>query len=553
MKPRLKVIINIVSLMALAFVCLYIAAVYIVRPKLAGLQHINVQQSTSDAINAITYEQNLIKANTLGYSEWDDTYNYMVTHNPEFITDNMGVYMLEDYGINVVIITDTQGKVIYSEYVQQDGNVNQPLSSDILNVFSGHGKFLATSDKSSSAGLLALKSGILAFNAEPVLTSLGSGPYRGTITFGLTFDKATLNLLDKQYKTSMELYSLSSSNLPPDIKAVEAKLNTKSPITGDLSSSMAAGYQLIDDAYGNPSLVIRVTSSRQLFVQAGQNLDIYLVIAGFITLFLSLFNGLTFSRLMHKQDTINLKDEFLSVATHDLRTPLTAIRESSSLAIDMFGKQNADLTEMLNIIHNSSSQLIRLVNNYLDSARLEKGKMPFNFESVAINDVVKETVEELRYLATEKSLNLSYALSDQLPKVHADRDKLKQVFSNLIGNAIKFTDRGGVTINAKVNEGQVIVLVNDTGNSMSSEDQKMIFKRFQQIKSENTKSGSGLGLYITKLLVEKMGGKIWVDSSSKDSGTTVCFSLNISNSVDNVPKSDAEEHPITSQTKILPN
>jgi signal transduction histidine kinase len=548
MKLRLRVIINFVGLMALAFVCLYIAAVYIVRPKLAGLQRVNVQQSTSDAINAINYEQSLIKANTLGYSEWDDTYNYMVTRNPEFITDNMGAYMLEDYGVNVVVITDTQGKIIYSEYVQPDGNVSQPVSSDILNVFSGHGRFLATSDSSSNAGLLALKSGIIAFNAEPILTSVGAGPYRGTVTFVLTLDKATLNQLNEQYKTSMQLYSLSSNNLPPDIKAVKTKLNTKSPVTGVLSNSVATGYQLIDDAYGNPSLVIRVTTSRQLFVQAAQNLDIYLGIAGLITLFLSLFNGITMSKLMREQDTINLKDQFLSVATHDIRTPLTAIRESSSLAIDMFGKQDADLTKMLDIIHNSSAQLIRLVNNYLDSARLENGKMPFNFESVTINDVVKETVEELRYLATEKSLSLNYVLSDQLPKVHADRDKLKQVFSNLIGNAIKFTDHGGVTINAKVNDKRVIISVSDTGNSMSAEDQKMIFNPFQQIKSEDTKSGSGLGLYISKLLIEKMGGKIWVDSTSKDSGTTICFSLNISNLDDNASKSDADKHSITNQT-----
>ena len=118
-------------------------------------------------------------------------------------------------------------------------------------------------------------------------------------------------------------------------------------------------------------------------------------------------------------------------------------------------------------------------------------------------------------------------IQDQLPKAYADQDRVKQIIDNLIGNAIKFTEKGSITVSAEVKNSQIVVSVHDTGRSMSPRDQKTLFKRFQQIRSEDVTNGSGLGLYISKQLVEDMGGKIWVDYSTPEKGTAICFSLKI--------------------------
>lgn len=226
------------------------------------------------------------------------------------------------------------------------------------------------------------------------------------------------------------------------------------------------------------------------------------------------------------------KDEFLSIASHELRTPLTAIRGNSAMINKYYAKDltNPDLKEMINDIHESSVRLIELVNDFLDVSALEQGKMPINPETVNLQDIVTDVVRDLQNLCDEKGIKLvSDPSVNSAPPVLADRQRTKQVIYNLVGNAVKFTEQGSITISTQLDNDFVYTSVTDTGRGMSQENQRLLFRKFQQagnnILTRDTTKGTGLGLYISKLIVEQSGGRIGLKSSEVGKGTTFTFTL----------------------------
>lgn len=228
------------------------------------------------------------------------------------------------------------------------------------------------------------------------------------------------------------------------------------------------------------------------------------------------------------------KDEFLSIASHELRTPLTAIRGNSALFKKLYGSQltNPDMVEMIDDIYLSSVRLIEIVNDFLDVAALEQHKIAMKPEAFAIADVVNEVVHELTNLCNEKGLSLvADASIASMPDAYADRQRIKQVLINLVSNAIKFTETGGITISATSDAQLLHISVKDTGKGMAPERQKLLFHKFQQasenIMTRDTIKGTGLGLYISKQIIELSGGTIALKSSAENEGSDFVFTLPI--------------------------
>jgi len=229
------------------------------------------------------------------------------------------------------------------------------------------------------------------------------------------------------------------------------------------------------------------------------------------------------------------KDEFFAVASHELRTPLTAIRGFTSLILDNFQdqlKENKTMTDMVVNIHQSSIRLIKIVNNFLDASKLEQGKFSFNLQAFALIPVIESVVTDLGLLADQKHIYLKFDNSvGQIPDVYADSEKLKQIIINLVGNAIKFTEKGGVTISLKKEQDYIKVFVKDTGLGVSEEYRQLLFRKFQQagerILTRDAATGSGMGLYISKLLVEAMKGTISIEDTELSEGSTFSFTIPI--------------------------
>jgi signal transduction histidine kinase len=224
-----------------------------------------------------------------------------------------------------------------------------------------------------------------------------------------------------------------------------------------------------------------------------------------------------------------LKSEFLASVSHELRTPMNAIIGYTKLMLDgLDGEMTAQQQTDLFRVAQAADNLLGLINGLLDLAKIEAGKMELNIEEVNITDVTDEALELVRPHADEKGLQVRSLIPQGLPNVWADRSRVRQVLANMLANAVKFTERGAVSVSAAAAEGWVTVSVADTGVGISPEAQAYVFDEFRQADSSTTRryGGTGLGLAISKRLVTLHGGRIWVDSEI-GRGSTFHFTLPI--------------------------
>lgn len=228
-------------------------------------------------------------------------------------------------------------------------------------------------------------------------------------------------------------------------------------------------------------------------------------------------------RLKHSVDErdqiARQREDFVSWMTHDLRTPIVAAERMLMLFQQgALGELSAGMEEAITTMARSNRNLLAMVNTLLEVYRYEAGRKNLIFSPVNLQEIIKEVVQELSPLADEKKLTLSYQSDENAKgKVVGDRMELHRVFTNLIGNAIKFTDKGSVEVRVSnspnhedPNAAWVVVEVQDTGSGIAPEDQKMVFERFRQ--GSHKRSGSGLGLHLSKRIAETHQGTIELKS-----------------------------------------
>ncbi|WP_219725745.1 sensor histidine kinase, partial [Cylindrospermopsis raciborskii] len=233
--------------------------------------------------------------------------------------------------------------------------------------------------------------------------------------------------------------------------------------------------------------------------------------------------------ISERHEVEQLKNEFVSVVSHEVRTPLTAIKGALEiLATGILVDEPQEAEQMLKIGVSNSERLLRLVNNILNLEMLDSGKMRLNLKLCDINIMVKQAMETVRPIAQQNSIEISYNTLD-VPntEILADEETIVQVLTNLLSNSIKFSHSGNkVEIYATVSNKEIIVAVKDYGKGVPPHKLETIFERFEQVDVSDSrqKGGTGLGLAICKNIVEKHQGKIWVESIL-GSGSTFYFTL----------------------------
>jgi signal transduction histidine kinase len=221
------------------------------------------------------------------------------------------------------------------------------------------------------------------------------------------------------------------------------------------------------------------------------------------------------------------KSLFLANMSHELRTPLNAILGYTELILDnIYGDMPDKMRAVLERVQSNGKHLLGLINDVLDLSKIEAGQLTLSLTDYSLSDLVHTVVVAVESLATEKDLALNVEVAPDLPIGRGDERRLAQVLLNLVGNAIKFTDRGSVSIKASAADGTFTVAVRDTGPGISADHQLKIFEEFAQADTSSTrkKGGTGLGLSIAMRIIEVHHGRIWVESVLGE-GATFSFTV----------------------------
>ncbi len=224
-----------------------------------------------------------------------------------------------------------------------------------------------------------------------------------------------------------------------------------------------------------------------------------------------------------------LKTEFITIVSHELRTPLTSIlgfvemieRKFKDTIIPNIDLNNQKITKVINkiernfdIILSEGERITSLISDILDISKLESGTVKWNLEEISIEDIIENAYKALSSLFEQKGLAFNLQIQPNLPKINADRERLIQVMINLFSNALKFTEKGFIKCSAELSNNEILVKVQDTGIGIPEEEIDTIFEKFKQVGDimRNKPKGTGLGLPISKQIIEAHGGKIWVKS-----------------------------------------
>jgi PAS domain S-box-containing protein len=224
------------------------------------------------------------------------------------------------------------------------------------------------------------------------------------------------------------------------------------------------------------------------------------------------------------------KSYFISTASHELRTPLTVINSYLEMFEDgMLGEMNETQQDKLAVMRSQTDYMIRLVEDMLDTSRLESRKFRIQKFSIKLEEIAKSAVDEISKLADLKEHSMSLKVSGKLPKIMGDRQRIKQVFNNLLTNAIKYTpNKGKIDIEIKNENSHLLVSISDTGTGIPEEEHEKIFEKFYTVGGKSITRESdrmGLGLTIARGIVEAHEGRIWVESEGNGKGCTFYFML----------------------------
>lgn len=271
--------------------------------------------------------------------------------------------------------------------------------------------------------------------------------------------------------------------------------------------------------------VVGVVMTTQTLSQADQAIEntirnsmllLTVILVIIMLLFLRFSKVIDYMALYQKLKEVDqLKDDFISMASHELRTPLTVIRGYAEFITES-KELLPETRRYVSMIDVSAKGLDALIADILDVSRMEQGRMTFALESLNPSALVTEVVESFEIPAKDKGLSISSVTAEFPPEtaIRVDKDRLKQVLVNLVGNAVKYTIQGEIKVTHTLEKGRVVIRVSDTGLGMTAEERERLFEKFYRIKTEETKDirGTGLGLWITAKIVKEMNGTLTVES-----------------------------------------
>lgn len=576
MKLRLKLIIILSLLIGVLITTLYIFSYTAIFSRYQLIENNEVKQELGRTINVLDHEINRIDSTTKDWAKWDDTYSFMAEGNQNYVDSNLVTVTFETNDVNVILYYDSSGKLAYGRAYDLDQRAWMEIPHYFLGDLTDK-DILAIQPSDYTKGILALPEGAMLFSSQPILTSMGEGPIRGTLVMGRYLDDPKLLKIAEILNISVETRSVSDQSLPQDYKDALAVMNPSNPesIT-PINSSRIAGYVLISDYSGDPCLILRIDLPREIYLEGQAALEsflVYFIVIGIcVGVVMLVVNDRLFvkpiTELSEKVAEIGRKGDF------DERIHASGDDESASLIRDINGmldsikeareKELKQRTEVENMRREHFKELLLGASRVINSIRYDlRGPLqvirnatyllredPKKVDTLAdmidesvesaistIEDLssktqtgeLKITVTDLRYVIemaidmakVPQNINVVTDFSDEFLAILLDVAKFQRVLDNLIRNAVEAMPKGGtLTARSRRMSDAIHIEVEDTGIGIRRDDMGKLFQPFYTTKP----TGTGLGLVSSKTVIEALGGTIKIESTP-NVGTKVTLML----------------------------
>lgn len=423
-------------------------------------------------------------------------------------------------------------KALYDKPLPE--NINESLSGVVLDDTNQHGLAsffnipLVINDK--VVGLINVSSQKSGLYKEEEMTIL----YRITKQASQAVSKLAEILQTEKGKLLAMISSLADGVFMVDVDTKLAVINPKALVMLSIDKPTPTIFDVVDRLTGKLDLRTKIEQALKtdkLVVIPELTLSDSLILQILITPVVDkdgrvLGAAVLLHDITAEKSLAQMKEDFTNMIVHELRAPLTAIKQAASLLLqDEASIKEQEREKFLKMIQESSNTLLSEVSDMLDAAKLEAGRFTINPLLGDIAQIIQERIEFFMPLAKNKNITLTAKIEPNLPEIYFDKIRLAQVLNNLLSNAVKFTKQGDtIEVRAYEKDGEIAISISDTGIGIPKEKQYQLFSKFSQLHELDGGTGTGLGLYITRGIVEAHGGKIDVQSEL-GRGTTVTFTI----------------------------
>jgi signal transduction histidine kinase len=479
------------------------------------------QQAQDDAARAAgTLRGQIAKlASTAGdWGNWDDSYRFMLGEEPNFAADNLQPDALSTLKVDVVAFVRPDGTVFSSRAIDESGTA-VPLPNALSATLEARPSRLQLNRLGDAAqGVMILPDGPLLFSARPVTTSASDRPPVGYVMFGRFLRGQAIGELSSAVRLDVRVGVLPAAiGFPPD--AVSSIRSGATTVAAPLSGSLMGGYSVVDDYRGQPALVLGVAEPRTI-TEAGaaatRSFGLALAIFGTLSIGIVMYVMYRDERSRRRLgEEIRAREAFFAAASHDLRTPLNSIIGFTGVVLSgAAGKLSQEQRRQLGMSYRSSKQLLELINDILRVQAADVGLAP-ELSEFDVCATVGHIVTQSRAQAEGKGLVLEFE-GEPACIVSSDEQLVRRIVTNLVSNAVKYTESGSIVVAVRSADDEVSIAVRDTGRGVPSDAVPQLFDAFYQVPGANgagQAEGTGLGLAIAQRLARAIGGRIGVETS----------------------------------------
>ena len=586
MKLQSKAILSITSVFIALVIVFTIILKTVLLDGFLALERANVDDNVQRVQKLLEHEEENLSRLVSDWAIWDDAYTFVKNRNPQFIDSNLEAPTYTANDIDVILFMNRRGQVVFGQEYNDESEELEDINPELLRQFTADSRFMQIQQEEDTiSGLLTTTEATYLIAVSPVLKSDNSGVSPGIMLMAKRVDDGFMTELQNVLRLDLHVYSnreLTGERIQGVLQAVESHGGVYEEV---MDEERVSGYGLASDVFGKPALFYQVNMGRDIY-QQGLSTNRYLIAATLVMAVIisilitvlirklvvnkiasitrrlkqqkSNYDSVTRSQdLGHDEigdlsqtidellenfkrraaDLGNARDmaernnqaktEFLSQLSHELRTPLNSIIGFAELS----SVEATELTTRENIeqILHAGVHLLGLIDDLLDMSKLELGKFEISNDCINMKDIIDDCLALVAPLARENHICLTTNCSEAGQIfIDADYKRLKQVLVNLLSNAIKYNREGGLVwvTCPPLEQGPIHIEVHDNGRGISADMLELIFEPYERGAGKYMSvAGSGIGLSLSRKLIQAMGGRIGV-ASEEGKGSTFWLELN---------------------------